>query len=582
MLRTTFTGDQEFIEEAKPGFVVQDPGLVNLAKLMSSQPSDQLYASFHDYLARLIALTNPFATEAKYALLGLEHKVIDDAFLLLAQAELPKEKQLSTTPKPVEVYRRFASVLRQIGMTSRVWGMDAIRTLREIYLAQTQPDGELETPFWTDGMTGETDPEFATTAQDIPDKHVLSPEGGVLAAVTEMLATVEETARFKKPIVVSEWQTWCVRRSKELQEELSWDDKTRWEWVEAQGAASGSGEIEELDDPLDDRGYVPPTLTKDLISEGDDRTIDTSCFFPLSETMRAFNQARKHIFAQMAKDEIPGPKWKPTFQTRLRETDEFTQMVSAIQQTADNYGAKEAVAVYLRVAGDYGLLSGKDDVAIDYIGRNYDDVSGIILDPHKSIASITSFGEFLAEYENDISELMTDGSFTVRETEESMVDDFVAETKNIISKRYPSNDHNALNTSSWNIAYQNAIASGASFPDAEAKAWETWRYSMSFFAAKEYDRVMKIERNRTKAMAAFWRFAPPSVPRPQDAIVSVNKDGLNLKKRSVTWGIAKLKLTKDELQLNPETALRLHDILKSKGWGADFARELHSRFIAKK
>jgi len=67
---------------------------------------------------------------------------------------------------------------------------------------------------------------------------------------------------------------------------------------------------------------------------------------------------------------------------------------------------------------------------------------------------------------------------------------------------------------SWNIAYQNAIIFGASFSDAEAKAWEAWRYAMSFFAAKEYNQVMKVERNRTKAMAAFWRFAHPSVPRP--------------------------------------------------------------------
>ena len=95
---------------------------------------------------------------------------------------------------------------------------------------------------------------------------------------------------------------------------------------------------------------------------------------------------------------------------------------------------------------------------------------------------------------------------------------------------------------------------------------------MSFFAAKEYNQVMKVERNRTKAMATFWRFAPPSVPRPQDKIVSVNKDGIVFKKRNVTLGIAKLKLSKDELEIDNELASRLFGILKSKGWGNGFEK----------
>ena len=88
-------------------------------------------------------------------------------------------------------------------------------------------------------------------------------------------------------------------------------------------------------------------------------------------------------------------------------------MKSAIQMPADNFGAKEATAVYLRVSGDYGLMSGQDEAAFDGNSMPFDDVSGIVLDPHKSIASITNFGEFLAEYENEISEAMSDGSIGV-------------------------------------------------------------------------------------------------------------------------------------------------------------------------
>jgi hypothetical protein len=283
----------------------------------------------------------------------------------------------------------------------------------------------------------------------------------------------------------------------------------------------------------------------------------------------------------MAKEEITGPQWKHNFQRRIRKTDEFAQMKSTIQMTADNFGAKEAAAVYLRVAGDYGLMSGQDEAAFDDNSMPYDDVSDIVLDPNKSIASITNFGEFLAEYENEISEAMSDGSIGVFPTSESDVDKFVEQTMDMIAHRYPSHDHNTLNTSSWNIAYQKAIASGASFPEAEASAWSAWRYAMSFFAAQEYDRVMKIERNRTKAMAAFWRFAPPSVPRPQDKIVSVNKDGIVFKKRNVTWGIAKLKLSKDELEIDNELASRLFGILKERGWGNGFEKQLALKFSIK-
>jgi hypothetical protein len=565
-MQPTFTGDQEFTEDAKPGFLPSHPALVNLNNQLPRTPSELLYQSFRDVLTGLYLQKSIFSRDAKYALLRLERMVIDDAVLALADAELPQPKV-----KPVEVYRRFAATLRTIGMKSRVYGKDAIQVLRGLYLSQTQPDGELETPYWVDAMTGEIDPEFTITAQDIPDQHVISPEGGAQAALTEMLETVETAARFKKPIEISQWQTWCIRRSADLQKDLNWTNEQRWAWVEAQGAASGSGEIEEIDEPEDDRGYVPPTLQKDLVDDGETNPIDKSCFFPLAETMRAFNQARKHIFAKMAKAKVSGPEWKQTFQRAIRTTDEFAQMQSAIQLTADNYGAKEATAVYLRVAGDYGLMAGEDG--------SPDDIANIVLDPHKSIASITDFHTFLDEYETDISELMADGSVGVFPTSEETVDNYIQRTTELYAKVYPSHDHNPLNTASWNLAYQKAIASGASFPDAEATAWKTWRYAMSFFAAKEYDRVMKIERNRTKAMAAFWRFAPPSVPRPQDAVLSVSKSGLNLKKRSVTWNIAKLKLAKDELKLDGKSALRLYDILNNKGWGNDFDKELHAKFL---
>ena len=579
MQPTTYTGDPEFIDEAKEGMVQSHPALALINNLSARTPADELYNRFFDILKSLS--TSTFAEQAKYALLRLERQTIDEAVLLMAQADLPKETKPATALKPVEVYRRFADTLRKIGTTSKVYGLDAIQTLREIYLAQTQPDGELETRFWVDAMTGETDPEFAITEIDIPDVHVLSPEGGLQSVLTEMDKTIENAARFKRPIEISQWQTWCIRRSAELQADLGWTNEVRWAWVEAQGSASGSGEIEDIDEPDDDRGYVPPTMTKDLVKEGEDTVVDKSCFFPLAETMRAFNQARKAIFAQMTKDNVKGPQWKHTFQRRIRKTDEFEQMKAAIQHTADNYGAKEATAVYLRVAGDYGLMSGQDEAAFDDNSMPYDDVSDIVLDPHKSIASITNFGEFLAEYETEISEAMADGSIGVFTTSESEVDSFVAQTMDMIAHRYPSHDHNALNTASWNIAYQKAIASGASFPDADARAWEAWRYAMSFFAAKEYDRVMKIERNRTKAMAAFWRFAPPSVPRPQDKIVSVNKNGLVFKKRNVTWGIAKLKLTMDELEIDKPLALRLCGILKSKGWGNGFEKQLALKFSIK-
>jgi hypothetical protein len=561
-----FTGDQEFIEEAKPGFVQTLPVFVNLHNQLAHTSPELLYDSFSDVLTGIFLQKGSYSSQAKHELLSLEHKVIDTAVLALAEAELPQPKF-----KAVEVYRRFSGTLRHIGLKSRVYGRDAIQVLRDIYLSQTQPDGELNTPFWTDAMTGEIDPEYAITGQDIPEVHVLSPEGGLQGALTEMLATVDTAARSKRPIEISQWQTWCIRRSAELLVDLKWTNEERWAWVEAQGAASGSGEIEDIEEPEDDRGYVPATLTKDLTEEGQDNPLDKSCFFPLSETLRAFNQARKHIFAQMAKENISGQDWKHTFQRRIRTTDEYLQMKAAVQDTANHYGAKEAVAVYLRVAGDYGLLDGEDG--------SPDDIADIVLDPHKSIASITDFHTFLDEYENDISELMADGSIGVYATEEEVVDGFVKQTKELYSKKYPTHDHNPLNTASWNIAYQNAIASGASFPDAEAKAWSSWRYAMSFFAAKEYDKVMKIERNRTKAMAAFWRFAPPSVPRPQDTIVSVSKSGLNLKKRTVTWNIAKLKLKQDELALNGESALRLHDILSSKGWGNGFDKVLSDKFL---
>jgi len=420
--------------------------------------------------------------------------------------------------KPAELYRKYAAALRKIAQMSQDEDnhMLAGDVLNDLFLSQSLPSGELDSPDYIDSYTGEVieDDEFDWQ----------------LGSLADIMQRVE---------MVSPMHDEMYRRATELKETLGWSQKDVDDFMRAQTMFDSMDDEEHFDD----RGYVPPTLETDL-------QIDRSAFAIATPALAAFTRWRTETFESMKKKGAQGQTWKEAFLGRKEDSGEVTNLVNAIAEIASSYDITTASAIALKVMGEYGLTE--------------DDLEGI-----GGFTANNRFYElnaYIAEWGDDVLELMQDGLPASIPTSE--IERMDAETLEQLSAILPEKHHNPMQTRSYILAYVQAISANAALGEAENVAIAAWRKAMSPAGAKAYQDAWKASKNKSTAWRAFWGKCGPDVPRPQEHVRAVrgNFSGLVLTSgRKIDWRIAAIKLKNDELALTGEQKDKLKVMLTQKG-----------------
>ena len=479
--------------------------------------------SYYYIIAR--TLTEVVGVESKDALLLLdaaEWRLIQVITNLATISARARAKHNTKATKPVDLYRRYSTALRTIMGRQGAYARDAQETLMELYLEQTQSENELENPAYLDGYTG--DP-IAPEDVDIkvPDMANLPLQAQAHTAAAD----------------------------------LGWDNDTFNQFVAAQ-----SGGFEETDEEIadDDRGYVPPTLTQDYV-------IDAALQAESWKYVSAFNMARSEIFARMNmntkvekmfnfdKRDI-NPNRYQLFRELFSATPAFMDMVECVARIAEE-DAITGAAVFLKVEGDYGVtLENITDI------RVHEEAYSFLVD-------------FLEMNGESIAELVHDSvPSPMSETEVApMIELLEMGTQSELMRIMPKYDVNPTLTSSWNIAYTNAMSVGATMDEAQSSAWSAWRVVMSPAGELAYNVTLASTNNRKSAMAAFWKKCGPEVPRPRSKVTGIqaNGSGLTLDSgRIISWSVAIMKVKGNEIDLSGDIRTRLADTLAGMNFGTQF------------
>ena len=170
--------------------------------------------------------TTVFNGEAAVLQNMAETRLIQNASKELEAAQQAYADHNTKATKPAELYRKYAQALRAVKENGRKddTRLLAGETLNALFLAQSLPAGELETPDWIDPYTGEPDERFD------PDWE--------LDDITTLMQRVE---------LVSPMQEELYSRALELKEELGWSQAEVDAFMRAQSGSDGwMGDIEEM------------------------------------------------------------------------------------------------------------------------------------------------------------------------------------------------------------------------------------------------------------------------------------------------------------------------------------------------
>ena len=490
--------------------------LLQVEIFMKGEASPTLYLSTM-YTTFPLLSTTVWAQDALRVQGQVEMRLINEAFDALDAAQTARAGGDTKNTKPAELYRRYAHHLRKIQQFSQDQDCELLaqEALQDLFLAQSLSPGELESPDYMDGYTGEflEDDEFDFE----------------LGSMADIVAKME---------MASPAQDELYRRALQLKQDLGWDDATMNQFIRAQSATDMSEE--ELF--AEDRGYVPPTMERDI-------QIDASAFTTAAPAMAEFSRWRTETFEMMKTQGTDGMTWKKCFLTRKQESVAAADLIVAIANVAMYHDITSAAAVAFKVLGEYGL----DDEDLDGIG------------------GFTTHGVhyelnyYMDVWGDDVLEIMQDGlsgGFPMSDIEATDENTMIE-----LSSLLPEKHHNPMQTRSFVMAYIAAIATGAELVTAENSAIAAWREAMSPQGAEAYRQAWHTLKNKSQAWRAFWQKCGPDVPRPKEQVRAVrgNFTGLVLASgRKIDWRITAIKMQNDELDMPEEQKGRLKALLLEK------------------
>jgi hypothetical protein len=234
--------------------------------LASDTPMVGFYANGIIDALRALA-TTVYKTDAMVLIENINARIVDQAYSALQ----------SKAEKPAMIYRKYAPVLRMIVAEGGADADNARQVLADLYLEQTLPSNELETPDYVDGYTGEEIPE---------DEYEVSGVGNLLDSVKEL----EQSSNIAAA-------------------DLGWNEETRKQFIAAQLGFNADADNIAITD--DDRGYTPPIFMDKTDYMDDDE-------YELRRFITWYNQLRARLIARMKKDGVPASEWSNEWKLRLQ------------------------------------------------------------------------------------------------------------------------------------------------------------------------------------------------------------------------------------------------------------------------
>jgi len=453
--------------------------------------------------------------------------------------EASRRMSYSDVERPADIYRRWMKPLRFIHTYN--YGVGSI--IRDLELEQTMPYGELDSPHWVDGYTGEVDPDAMLERVNFPASE--SDEESLFyseAFDEEDEFTIEqfEEREFEKPVWMQVQEDMQVSPSYfDLVNELRLERNALRERIN--GSLTERREIaaKRIAMAAHCKKIAPPlVLLKAAREIVENKVLSTLGQEVYAKCNRLVWEERKAIF--------------PDAREVVRGSPEAVGYLHGLQGMADRSESPVDLAV-LFLSMQHGLcfeeldsrqvhLSGKGTL-YEFIEDNEEELLENMNNP-AGISEVCPSREYIDAYCEETLQLYAD-------TGDADL------SKSRFNHPYFIEGYIRAATVLRNVTKENLISAGH----------ENFRQKISPAGNRAYHQARLEGKDMKEAMRAFWRVVhQPERVRPR--ITAVRDTGLILDSgRSISFGIAVLKVQHDELELSREDRVRLRDLLSSRNWG---------------
>lgn len=441
--------------------------------------------------------------------------------------------------RPADIYRRWMKPLRFIHTYN--YGVGSI--IRDLELEQTMPYGELDSPHWVDGYTGEVDPDAMLEKINFPASE--SDEESLFYSEAfdeedEFTIELYEEREFEKPVWMQVQEDMQVSPSYfDLVNELRLERNALCERINLSLTERREVAIKRIAMAAHRKKIAPPlVLLKAAREIVENKVLSTLGQEVYAKCNRLIWEERKAIFSDTR--EV------------VRGSAEAEGYLHGLQGMADRSESPVDLAV-LFLSMQHGLcFEERDSRQVRLTGKG-------------------TLYEFIEDNEDELLENMNNpaGTSEVSPSRE-YIEEFCEETIQL----YAETGDADLSKSRFNHPYfiegyirAATVLRNVTKEKLISAGHENFRQKISPAGNRAYHQASLEGKDMKEAMRAFWRVVhQPERVRPR--ITAVRDTGLVLDSgRVISFGIAVLKVQHDELELSREDRVRLRDLLSSRNWG---------------
>ncbi len=441
--------------------------------------------------------------------------------------------------RPADIYRRWMKALRFIHQYN--YGVGSI--IRDLELEQTMPYGELDSPHWVDGYTGEVDPDAMLEKVNFPTSE--SEEESTFyseAFDEEDEFTIEnyEEREFEKPVWMQVQEDMQVSPSYfDLVHEIGLERKALRERINRSLAERREIAAKRIAMAAHRKEIAPVLGLLNAAREIVENKVLSSLGQEVyAKCNRLVWEERKQVF--------------PDTRDWVRKSPEAKSYLHGLQGMADRSESPVDIAV-LFLSMQHGLcfeegdsrevrLSGRGTL-YEFIEDNEEELLENMNNP-AGISEVSPSREYIDQYCEETLQLYT-----------ATGDADLAKSR--FNHPYFIEGYIRAATVLRNVTTEKLISAGH----------ENFRQRISPAGNRAYHQARLEGKDMKESMRAFWRVVhQPERVRPR--ITAVRDTGLVLDSgRAISFGIAVLKVQHNELELTKDDRVRLRDLLQLRNWG---------------
>ncbi len=453
--------------------------------------------------------------------------------------ETGRRMSYAEVERPADIYRRWMKPLRFIHQYN--YGVGSI--IHDLQMEQTMPYGELDSPHWVDGYTGEVDPDAMLEKINFPASE--SDEESIFyseAFDEEDEFTIEqfEEREFEKPVWMQAQEDMQVSPSYfDLVNEIKLERKALRERINGSLAERRELAVKRIAMEAHRKGIAPVLVLLNAAREiVENKVLSILGQEVYAKCNRAVWEERKQIFSD-AREVV-------------RKSPEAKGYLHGLQQMADRNESPVDIAV-LFLSMQHGLCFEEGDSRlVRLMGKG-------------------TLYEFIEDNEDELLENMNNpAGITEVSPSREYIDQYCEETLQL----YAATGNADLSKSRFNHPYfiegyirAATVLRNVTKEKLVSAGHENFRQRISPAGNRAYHQARLEGKEMKEAMRAFWRVVhQPERVRPR--ITAVRGTGLVLDSgRAISFGIAVLKVQHNELELTQDDRVRLRDLLRLRNWG---------------